>query len=175
METTHLILRKMQESDAADFFAYAKNVEVGPRAGWQPHQDEQETVQIMRQVFLGRENTYGIIDKKTKRLIGTIGLASDPLRTNDMAQALGYSIAREYWGKGYTTEAAKAVLEDVFVNKKLPFITATHYRGNQGSKRVIEKCHFQYEGTLRQAEKRYDGAVFDLCCYSLSREEYLRQ
>ncbi|MDO4539564.1 MAG: GNAT family N-acetyltransferase, partial [Syntrophomonadaceae bacterium] len=43
------------------------------------------------------------------------------------------------------------------------------------SKRVIEKCGFRYEGTLRQAERIYDGKVYDHLCYSLTRKEYQKE
>ena len=40
------------------------------------------------------------------------------------------------------------------------------------SRRVIEKCGFVYEGTLRETFLRYDGAVFDEAMYSLTKEEW---
>jgi putative acetyltransferase len=61
-------------------------------------------------VFLGKENVYGIESKETGKLLGTIGLIDDPKRQNKQAHMLGYAIGEEYWGKGYTTEAAQALI-----------------------------------------------------------------
>ena len=44
--------------------------------------------------------------------------------------------------------------------------------GNDRSRRVIEKCGFQYEGTIRRAFQRGDGQIFDDVCYSILKEEY---
>ena len=59
---------------------------------------------------------------------------------------------------------------------------ATRWRRNTGeenlaSQRIIEKCGFQYEGTLRRIYRIYDGTVKPVRCYTMLREEYdgLRQ
>ena len=71
------------------------------------------------------------------------------------------------------TEAVQAVLEYGFMELHLSLISVNHYAYNQRSRRVIEKCGFQYEGTIRQGVFLYDGRVEDLCCYSLFLAEYL--
>ncbi|MEG2788099.1 MAG: hypothetical protein RR942_09785 [Romboutsia sp.] len=47
LETTRLLLRKFKESDSKDVFEYAKNNSVGPNAGWQPHENEEESKEII--------------------------------------------------------------------------------------------------------------------------------
>ncbi len=70
------------------------------------------------------------------------------------------------------TEAAGAVVTYGFETMHLDLISATCYPFNVRSRRVLEKLGFRYEGTLAQAEKRYDGKVLDKDCYSLSKEAY---
>ena len=48
-----------------------------------------------------------------------------------------------------------------FERKHVDVLAIGHFQGNHRSRRVIEKCGFQYEGTIRQGFRRYDGQVFD--------------
>ena len=71
------------------------------------------------------------------------------------------------------TEAVKRLLQFGFEEQNLRLMSISHYTFNKRSRRVIEKCGFAYEGTLRQAFLRYDGIVFDEAVYSLTRDEWL--
>ena len=48
IETDRMLLRKWEECDAQDLYDYAQNPEVGPRAGWKPHRNIQESREIIR-------------------------------------------------------------------------------------------------------------------------------
>ncbi|MDR0430016.1 MAG: GNAT family N-acetyltransferase [Tannerellaceae bacterium] len=171
IETNRLILRAITESDAEDIFAYSKNENVGVNAGWKPHANIEETREVMTLVFLGQENVYGIESKETGKLVGSIGLIADPKRQNNKARMLGYAIGEEYWSKGYTTEAAQALIQYGFRELNLDLISAYCYPSNKRSKRVLEKCGFRCEGLLHLAEERYDGEVLDNECYAITRCE----
>ncbi|WP_319379482.1 GNAT family N-acetyltransferase [uncultured Methanocorpusculum sp.] len=172
IETNRLILRHIVESDAEDIFAYSRGPNTGLHAGWKPHENLEETRQIMQAIFLGQEGVFGIVLKETNVMIGSIGLIADPLRENDSVRMLGYALGEEFWGKGFMTEAAKAVVAFGFGTMHLDLISATCYPFNTQSRRVLEKLGFRYEGTLAQAEKRYDGQILDKDCFSLSKEAY---
>ena len=51
METDRILLRPWLESDAETLFKYASDQEVGPHAGWPPHQSMEESLEIIRNVF----------------------------------------------------------------------------------------------------------------------------
>ena len=51
METDRILLRPWLESDAAALFKYASDPEVGPRAGWPPHQSVDESLDVIRKFF----------------------------------------------------------------------------------------------------------------------------
>ena len=169
LETKRLILRPIIKSDAEDIFEYSKGENVGPNAGWKPHKDIEETISIMECIFLDKEGVFGIISKETNKLIGSIGLISDPKRENDQIKMLGYAIGEKYWGKGYMTEAARALIEYGFNILNLDLISAYCYPFNQRSKNVIKKLGFKYEGTLSLCEKTYNGNIYDNECYALKR------
>ena len=73
METERLILRKWKETDAESLFAYAKDPDVGPIAGWPPHRSVKESLDVIRHVFCGAE-CYAICEKGNGEAIGAIEL-----------------------------------------------------------------------------------------------------
>lgn len=167
IETERLILRPIIESDAEDIFEYSRNKNVGVNAGWKPHENIEETREVMKIVFLNQEYVFGMVLKETGKLFGSIGIIPDPKRQNNKARMIGYAIGEDYWSKGFMTEAVQAVLHFGFEKLKLDLISAYCYPDNDRSKRVLEKCGFQYEGHLRLAEECYNGIVRDNECYAI--------
>ncbi|HBN85146.1 MAG TPA: GNAT family N-acetyltransferase [Clostridiales bacterium] len=171
LETDRLIIRKFRYEDLDNLYEYARNPKVGPNAGWCPHESREDSSDILR-IFIEKDDVWAITDKSTGKVIGSIGLHIDNKRNNDKARMLGYVLAEPYWGKGLMTEAAKAVIKYAFETMELDLLSVYHYPYNQRSKRVIEKCGFLYEGTLRNASVIYNGDVNDDVCYSLTEREY---
>jgi putative acetyltransferase len=168
IETERLILRPVTENDEEAIFEYSKGKNVGPNAGWKPHESIEETREVMKLVFLDIENVFGIELKETGQLFGSIGLIPDPKRQNDNTRMVGYAIGENYWGKGYTTEAVQALIRFGFEELGLNLISAYCYPFNERSKHVLKKCGFKYEGKLHWAEKRYDGEIIDNECYYIT-------
>jgi ribosomal-protein-alanine N-acetyltransferase len=173
LETQRLLLRPWKESDAEALFAYAHTPNVGPAAGWKPHGSIEETRAILKS-FMEEDETWAVVLRSNSQLLGSFGLHRDAMRGSEIkARALGYVLAEEAWGHGYATEAAQRVLSFAFEEFGLELVSVCHFPFNARSRRVIEKCGFRYEGTIRHAYRRYDNTVLDSCCYSIMREEYL--
>ena len=170
LETKRWRLRPLTEQDAEGLFAYCSHPAVGPRAGWKPHETLEVSREILEQVFLKESHVFAI--EQEGRIIGTVGLVDDNKRENVEAKMIGYSLAFDCWGKGIMTEAVEAVLVYGFDLLNLSIITATCYPDNPASAKVLEKCGFVYEGTLRQAQIRFDGKVQGFRCYSVTKAEY---
>jgi putative acetyltransferase len=171
IETERLILRHWDVEDVDDLFDYANNPNVGPHAGWKPHENKTESLEIMQTLFINNE-CWAIVYKEDGRVIGSIGLEYDKKRLGVNCRELGYAMSEDYWGRGIMTEAAMAVIRYGFEEMGLDLITICRNPINARSGRVIDKCGFTYEGTLRQAHMIYDGSVRDVACYSMTREEY---
>lgn len=165
--TQRLLLRPVTLSDAPAVFAYSKHEQVGPNAGWKPHESIEETTTILKEIFVGQEGVFGIELRETGGLIGTAGLIGDPKRENEQTRMLGYALAWEYWGKGLMTEAVQALLWYGFEELGLALVSAYCYPHNSRSRRVLQKCGFVYEGRLRLCERLYNGQVLDNECYAL--------
>lgn len=171
LQTERLILRSWTLEDLDDFYEYAQSLEVGPDAGWPPHKSREESQKILKS-FIKNDEVWAVEYKENGKVIGSIGLHKDEMRTGINSKMLGYVLSQDYWGRGIMTEAAKKVIEYGFKEKGLDLISVVHFRFNYRSKRVIEKCGFKYEGTLRKGQKLFDGRIVDLVCYSMLKEEY---
>ncbi|MCC8022988.1 MAG: GNAT family N-acetyltransferase, partial [Clostridiales bacterium] len=80
----------------------------------------------------------------------------------------------KFQNQGYMTEAAQAVLRYGFERIHLHKVQACHKSINLPSKRVIEKCGFVYEGTLRDYFYM-DGRYLDRLYYSMLRSEWAQR
>lgn len=174
METERLYLRMWNKKDAVDFFEYAKNPNVGPIAGWKPHASVAESKFIITDFFM-KNMVWAIVYKETGKVIGSIGFSEDKIRPGVNSKELGYSLSEEYWGKGLMTEAAARMVSYAFEVLHLDVLSITTRENNARSRRVIEKCGFKYEGTLRRTYKIYDGSIKTIRCYSMLKEEYERE
>ncbi len=173
LKTDRLVLRPVVQNDLDLIYEYAKKPDIGPKAGWPPHKNKEETQKIMDKLFLGKETIWAITLRGDDSFRGIVGLEDDPKRNNRSARMLGYWLNEADWGKGYMTEAASEVIKYGFEKLDVPIITSNCFTSNTASQNVIEKIGMNLEGILRQGEKRFDGRVLDLRMYSLTREEYL--
>jgi len=101
-------------------------------------------------------------------LVGGIGLRVQP----EFERAeIGYWIGKPYWGRGYATEAAAAIIRYGFEELNLQRIYAGYFSRNAASARVMIKNGMKYEGTLRQHVKKWDEFV-DVVYYGILRREF---
>ena len=131
MTTERLIFRAWEENDAADLFALASDPQVGPEAGWPPHKSVEDNM-----------------------LIGCAGLkmGKDSCSGKQDEPELGYWIGRQFWGKGYATEAGERLLRHAFEDMNSNAVWCCYYDGNARSKRVQEKLGFTYVRTDPQGD-----------------------
>ena len=78
-------------------------------------------------------------------LIGVCGY----MPAGDDAAEIGYWIGKDYWGAGYATEAAQAIVDHAFKAGKFQALTCAHFHDNPASARVIEKLGFEKLGPCR--------------------------
>jgi len=83
---------------------------------------------------------------------------------------LGYWLGEDYWGRGIVSEAAAEICVYAFANFDIVRIFAAPFAGNLGSRRVLEKTGFEFEGTRKKSIYR-NGRIEDSCMYALLRPE----
>ncbi len=114
-----------------------------------------------------RADDFAITDKTTGEILGAIGLTHDHRYHNG---ELGYWIGEKFWGKGYATEAGRALLEFAFKEKNYHKVYARHFGSNPASGRVIEKIGMTREGLLRDHVTK-DDRYEDLHYYGILQKE----
>lgn len=149
-ETDRLVLRKPHIQDAFSIFnGWAQDTEVTRYLTWRPHKQVEQTMEFVRGCLAAWETQtrfpYMITIKETGEVIGMI----DP-RIEGSRLGIGYVAARAHWGKGYVTEATRAVMEWAFQQPTIYRVYATTDLENVASQRVLEKVGMQCEGILRR-------------------------
>lgn len=175
LETDRLRLKALSREDLEDFYDYASNPSVGNSSLWKPHENLEESKNILEEFVLSEE-FFGIHHKLDEKMIGIIGLHQDELRTLDktVCREIGYGINYKYWNKGYMTEAASEVIRYGFEELNLKIMTGTTSKRNTRSQNVMTKLNMKKEGILRMGWQDYKGQLQDKYCYSILREEFLQ-
>ena len=173
LETKRLILRRITMRDAKDIFAYSKDPEVARHVLWSAQKDESEARDycrfMMKRYRCDQPSSWGIIEKATNRLVGTIGYMDH--NEDNATVEVGYSLAHWLWNGGYMTEALTRVIEYTFEAMDINRIEAQHELENPSSGRVMEKCGMKKEGELRQ--RLYNkGRYVDVALYAILKEDY---
>lgn len=146
--TERLILRAFKQSDLDDFYEYASVEGVGEMAGWKHHGNKDESQQILNS-FIKHDKTFAIVLKENSKVIGSLGVEEYGMEEalteffEYQGREIGYVLSKDYWGKGIMPEAVKAVINYLFNELNLDFLTCGYYDFNNQSKRVQEKCAFK--------------------------------
>ena len=160
--------------DVNDFYEYGRCENVGPNAGWKPFSSFDVAKRMLSSYIMSNE-TFGIALIDSNKLIGTISLYNNSIRKYSKAKSLGFSLNENYWNNGYMSEAVKLMIEYVFNKTDCEVLEVGHHSDNYSSKRVIEKCGFNYDGRLSKFKKLYDGRLIDADFYSITIEDYERK
>lgn len=175
LETDRLILRQITMRDASDIYAYSQDIEVARHVLWSAQRNISEAKDFCR-YMIGRykkdlPSSFGIIEKKSGHLIGTIGYMNYDF--DNAIVEIGYSLARWCWNQGYMTEALKSVIDYTFSYFDINRIEAQFEIDNPASGKVMEKCGMKYEGILRQ--RLYNkGKYVDVSLFSILKCDYYK-
>ena len=172
LATPRLLLRRPIEADAQLMFErYSADPEVCRYLSWAPHRDVSETAAYLQSALAGMaEGTREmrlIFNLESGELLGSVGGVLQEHRLQ-----FGYCLARDAWGRGYATEAARAFVDAAIVAPSIWRVQAFCDVENRASARVLEKTGLTLEGTL----KRYlqmpnvSPEPRDMLCYAVVRE-----
>ena len=172
LETPRLRLRGLTADDAPAIQRLAGAKEIADTTLLIPHpypDGAAEQFIQQSQVDWHERRTAGFaITLRDGEFCGSIGLRIDSAHHH---AELGYWIGVPFWGRGYCTEAAGAVLGFGFRNLGLHRICAHHFLRNPASGRVLLKIGMAREGRLREHVRRWDRFE-DLECYGILRPEW---
>lgn len=106
------------------------------------------------------------VDRKAAGGIG-VTLLND---VYEKSAELGYWLSEEYWRQGIMSQAVQIICREAFRTFDIIRIFAEPFAYNAGSRGVLEKAGFTYEGTMRNGVYK-NGQVYSYCIYSLLKEE----
>ena len=161
LETPRLLLRRFEVKDAQAMFEnWTSDPEVTRYLTWPPHENVEVTQGLLQNwvhQYDGADYySWAIVSKEHgSQPIGSIAVVA---HDDSVAKAtVGYCLGRNWWHRGYMTEALTAVirylLEEVGMNR----VEAYHDPRNPHSGCVMKKCGMTYEGTLRQSDRNNQG------------------
>ena len=166
-ETERLIVRPYTKHDKENFFSLNGNEEVMRyiRAA----KTREECDNFLDEVIAAYDTSPGMgrwaVDEKlTGKFVGSFAIIPIPDQMEKIQ--IGYSLAKEHWGKGFATELTMEGVKVSFDQLNLSIIYGVTEMPNVASQKVLLKAGFKDAGTLMEKEKT-------LLIFSLSREEYI--
>lgn len=143
LETARLILRAPRLGDAKAIAALANDRQIAENTARIPHpyrpSDAKDWIAGANR---NPDEEQYVITLANGALIGACGLE---LREGPVP-AIGYWLGQPSWGKGYATEAVRALIDHAFVDLEHEALLASARVTNPASRRVLEKCGFQWTG-----------------------------
>jgi RimJ/RimL family protein N-acetyltransferase len=141
LETKRLSLRAPRLEDAKTVATLANDRRIAENVARIPHPYNMSDAET----FIARVNEAGeavfLITLRDETVIGACGIVKQ-----EQAAELGYWLGVPYWGKGYATEALHAVIDFAFTDLAHESLQAGARVTNPASRRVLEKCGFQWTG-----------------------------
>jgi ribosomal-protein-alanine N-acetyltransferase len=149
--TERLTLREITQSDFQAVHEYASDPETVRYMPFGPNTEEETREFIDRNLRRQKEQPrtdygLGIVLRNEDRFIGACGIHG----VTEIQASIGYILNRSYWGHGYATEAAKALVDHLFNELGVHRVYASCDPENHASVRVLEKVGMSLEGRLRE-------------------------
>ena len=170
IQTARLTLRSYTSADIPDLIHLAGTREVAATTLRIPHpyteQDAKDFIEACA-AKTAPETRFAITLSSDGQLCGGIGLRMDEPHQH---AELGYWLGVPYWGQGYATEAARAVIQYGFETLGLHRIYASYVPHNVASGRVLQKIGMRHEGLMRSHIYKW-GEFQDLECYGMLKTD----
>ena len=145
--TARLELRPYRPEDVARIHAVYYGDEEARRLTGGASTRAQTQTTIERYIDLQKLGGYSfwvVLERETGDIVGEAGLK--PFEGGGLDVELGYAFGTVYWGRGYATEAGRAILSEAFGPLGLERVVAVTRDDNQGSQHVLDKLGFTANG-----------------------------
>ena len=174
LKTERLILREFEESDWEAVHFYGSDLEVVRYMPWRPNSVENTRKLIQRAIAHQRDDPrreyeLAVTLRAGGGLIGGCGITMTS--SQHRGAYIGYCFDKRVWGKGYATEAARAIVAFGFEHLGLRRIVATCDTENLASARVMEKIGMTREGRMRE-DMQIRGRRRDSFLYAILKHEW---
>ena len=168
IKTERTLLRMLEMADAEDIFEWVSDPQVTAYLFWRAHQSIEASRDFNAWVTAADFACWGVVLTENGQVIGNCFLHN--VNFEHKRAEIAFNIARKYWGRGYATETAQAIIQFGFEGWHLNRIEGTCMVENRASARVMEKVGLSLEGVLRKYVY-IRGRFHDMKLYSILREE----
>ena len=174
IETERLLLRRFVIEDAdAMFRNWTGDPEVNKYLTWPLHTSVADSKEVLGKWISSYSNNdfyqWAIAFKdKPQEPIGSISCVG--INEDVSIVDIGYCIGKNWWHKGITSEALKAVIDFFFDEVEVNRIECCHDTRNPHSGMVMKKCGMKYEGTMRSQQRNNQG-ICDVCWYAMLKSD----
>jgi RimJ/RimL family protein N-acetyltransferase/catechol 2,3-dioxygenase-like lactoylglutathione lyase family enzyme len=168
LETPRLWLRPFRPGDAPDVQMLAGAAEVADTTLSIPHPYPPDAAEAWiathpPQWEEGTLAAFAIVERDTDSLVGAIGLVIIPPHA---CAEVGYWIGKPHWGRGFATEAGRALFDFAFGPLELHRIEGRHFTRNAPSGRVMQKLGMEFECVQRESLRKH-GRFEDVARYAI--------
>ena len=162
--TSRLILRLFKKSDAEEVARLCNNYNIYINTLYLPYPYSKDDALSWMERHLenyeaGKSYEFAVTDNESGQLLGAIALSNNQRFNHG---EIAYWIGEDFWGKGYATEAAEAIVQFAFREKNYHKVFARCFGSNPASGRVLEKLGMKEEGVLIdhiRKDDRYEDLV----------------
>lgn len=173
LATERLVLRPFRMDDAASVAAMAGDEAVAAMTLLIPHpyvvRDATDWIATHEESFAsGKSAQFAITERASGALAGSIGIEFVPRHAK---AEIGYWVGREFWGRGFASEAGRAVVRWAFEERGVERVESFCFTNNAASARVLEKIGLRREGLARGYVKKGTTRM-DCLMFGVVREEF---
>src|SRR3990167_10800322 len=172
LETKKLILKMPQLSDLDNLAILRSDLEVMKNTGYGVTQTKEQVKEYLDFAISYQEkNGMGfclVFEKESGSFIGEAGLFHLLFDDTQSEIELGYHLHKKFWGKGYGTELAKALVHWGFQHLSTNKLVSTTYPDNVASQKVLKNAGFD----CRSKKQLPDGK--ELCWYEIYKNDSIR-
>jgi RimJ/RimL family protein N-acetyltransferase len=142
LETERLVLRAPRLEDAKAVAQLANDRRIAENTARIPHPYSLADAEKFIASVNRDDNEIAFLITREKVVLGAVGISLSEREPPD----LGYWLGVPFWGQGYATEAVRAVIDHAFADLDYEVLGAGARVTNPASRRVLEKCGFQWTG-----------------------------
>lgn len=171
LETNRLVFRKISKDDYIGIANILQDIEV--MYAWEKSFSDDE-VNLWIEENLKRYENEGysyflLLEKLSKKIVGVMGPLIETINEEKFI-GIAYILDKQFWGKGYATEGARACVEYAFNELNAEKVIAQIRTNNTSSKNVAKRLNMK---VIDKYIKIYDKKEMEHLIYAIKREEYL--
>jgi [ribosomal protein S5]-alanine N-acetyltransferase len=169
IEGEKIILKILCEEDAEKLNEYSREPKLneysGPYKASKSIESAKEYIsKCNEKMKKGESYHFGIYDKNDGEIVGVIGYFD--LNEEGKSGEIGFWVAKDYWNKGYMSEAVKLFTKYIFEELKFHRVFAHFHELNKAVEKILQKSGYEKEGELKEAlfteGKYYDDIIYGI-------------